>query len=343
MLTGWTKPFKIDRLLSTEERQAALPHHRQPGVRPDPYDGLIHFNSTYADFIDRSFRLRGMANTAFGLFGTALLLGILFYTVIFFFPKNYRDGVIDEAFLLISSGIMSVLILGSVYIFWRFHFRKDLFACTHYPIRFNRKTGNVHVFRHNGPGGVLTVPWGEAFWHVGRGYQQKFLCDVRGHVLEGDMVRDTFAVGHYFDDSRMSRIQSIWEFIRRYMEEGPETVAEHPLDRLIHESTKPTLKNCFIHVYASMGPNFIALRYFLFFLFFPSVWVLTLTRWLVLNSCKEPMWPPEVEMESRIEPGDPHRWEEPSYINEFANRPGVFERYEERMRQEERMRDRSSR
>ncbi|MEZ0470323.1 DUF6708 domain-containing protein [Luteimonas salinilitoris] len=156
------------------------------------------------------------------------------------------------------------------------------------------------------------------------------------------MVRDTFAVGHYFDDSRLNRIQSIWEFIRRYMEEGPETVAEHPLDRLIHESTKPTLKNCFIHVYASMGLNFIALRYFLFFLFYPSVGVLTLTRWLVLNSCKEPVWPPEVEAESQVEPDDPHRWEEPSYLSEFFDTcPGAFERHEERMREEERIRGRS--
>lgn len=333
MLTGWTKPFKVDRLLTTEEKLAALPRHRQLGVQPYTFSSLIHFNSTYADFVDRSFRLRGMANTAFGGWVALALLVFSIWFCAYMLFDLMRGNEIWANLVFLTIYIVAMPIF--YWFIWKKHLSKDLFAYTHYPIRFNRKTRKVHVFRDNSQGGVLTVPWDEVFWHIGRGYEQRFLCDVRGHVMEGDMVRDTFAVGHYFDDGRMDRIQSIWEFIRRYMDERPDAVAEHPLDRMIHESPKPTLKNCFIHAYTSMGPGFTSLRFVLFFLFYPIVGALTLTRWLVLKTCKEPVWPPEIEAESRIESGDPHRWEEPSYMAEFADRPGVMERHEERMRQEQ--------
>lgn len=332
MFTGWIKPFKLSRPVEREEYYAELPKQRQPGIIPDSYGSLIHINSTYADFIDRRDRLRGMASTTAGILGTLTMLGLWLFFVGFFFPSGYRDGVIDGMFLLVTSSMLSLVCFGGIGVFWYFQLRHDLFTYTHYPIRFNRKTRKVYVFRHNGPGGVLTVPWDEVFWHVGRGMQQKFLCDIRGHVLEGSRVKDTFAVGHYFDDNRMDRIQAMWEFIRRYMDEGLETVAEHPLDRQIDKSVTPSWTNCYIHAYAHMGPGFIALRFVLFPLFYPIVGLLTLVRWLTLNSCKTPVWPPEVEAECKVEPNDPHRWEEPSYQGEFANRPGSLERQIERMR-----------
>ncbi|MFQ3790054.1 DUF6708 domain-containing protein [Halomonas sp. A29] len=330
MLTGWTKPFKLDRPLEREERYAELPKQRQPGIIPDSFGSLISFNSTYAEFIDRRDRLRGMAYTTFGgLLALLIFLGGLFFVVYSIYDLLRGHEVVANG---VFAAVMSVLVFGFTWFAWRRHFSKDLFTYTHYPIRFNRKDRKVYVFRHNGPGGVLTVPWDEVFWHVGRGMEQKFLCDIRGHVLKGSRIKDTFAVGHYFDDSRMDRIQAMWEFIRRYMEEGPETVAEHPLDRQIDKSVTPSWTNCYIHAYAHMGPGFIALRFVLFPLFYTIVGLLTLGRWLTLNSCKTPVWPPEVEAECQVEPNDPHRWEEPSYQGEFANRPGSLERQLERMR-----------
>ncbi|WP_413615347.1 hypothetical protein MRB56_21375 [Halomonas cupida] len=332
MHTGWTTPFKLNRLLGREEHHAALPHHRQPGIIPDTYGSLIHFNSTYADFIDRRDRLRGMAETTVWFIGVVVCVvmvgGAVGYSMIDLFQG---DNILAN---IVFPLVVVLMVCGFLWFTWRRQFNKELFTYTHYPIRFNRKTRKVYVFRRNGPGGVLVVPWDEVFWHIGRGLQQNFLCDVRGHVMDGMRVKDTFAVGQYFDDSRIDRIQATWEFIRRYMEEGPETVAEHPLDRLIDKSVTPSWKNCYLWVGASMGPGFVALRYVLFPLFYPIVGLLTLGRWLTLNSCKDPVWPPEVEAECQVEPNDPNRWEEPSYLWEFANRPGVAERNEERMRQQ---------
>ncbi|QEM81716.1 DUF6708 domain-containing protein [Halomonas binhaiensis] len=332
MFTGWYVPFKLNRPLESAERHAALPFHPQPGVIPDTYGSLIHFNSTYTDFIDRKDRLRGMVSTTAGLVGiiVAIIMGAFSIGLFMVDLLQGNDVLINMAFSI----LFLLMVIGFIWFTWSRQLKKDMFTYTHYPIRFNRKTRKVYVFRHNGPNGVLTVPWDEVFWHIGRGMQQKYLCDVRGHVMDGVRVKDTFAVGQYFDDGQIGRIQATWEFIRRYMEEGPETVAEHPLDRLIDKSVTPSWTNCYLWVGASMGPSFVALRYVLFPLFYPIVGLLTLGRWLTLNSCKDPVWPPEVEAECQVEPNDPNRWEEPSYLWEFANRPGVVERNEERMRQQ---------
>lgn len=341
MLTGWTKPFKVDRLLETDERRAALPHQRQPGIRPDTFDSLIRFNSTYADFIDRKFPLRGMASTTFGIIGGSFLLlfGLVFIPY-FIWVDSYLSGEIGIFFAVISTVVVAAFCFGVPWVLWKLHLRHDFFSYTHYPVRFNRKARKVHVFRHNGPGGVLTVPWDEVFWHVGRGYQQKFLCDVRGHVLDGDMVRETFAVGRYTGAERIDRIQSLWEFICRYMEEGPETAVDHPLDRMIVLSVAPTWKNCYAHAFGSMGAGFVSLRYMLAPLFYPIVWSLTLVRWLVFKTCKRPVWPPEVEEESRIEPDDPHRWEEPSFFGEFVDAARLERLLEHERQQQAKVRER---
>lgn len=330
MLTGWWRPFKVDRPLTSEERLAALPRKPQAGIVPDNWGGVIHCNSTYVDFIDRAFRLRGMVNT------TALVLGIILLTCggiwsIFFveYPL-YHKGKDNLITFLISSVAFAFVTFGGAALLYYSGPKRDLFTYTHYPIRFNRKTRKVHVFRHNGPGGVLTVPWDEVFFHIGRGRFEKFLCDVRGHVLDGQRVKDTFAVGHYYDDSRINQIREEWEFIRRYMEDGPEAVAPHPLDRLVELSVKPTWTNAYIWVVASLGEGLLAMRYVLAPVVYPIYGLLTLVRYLTLKSCKEPVWPPEVLAESAIEPDDPNQWEEPEFINAFTNRPEVLKHLQAR-------------
>lgn len=85
MFTGWIKPFKLSRPVEREEYYAELPKQRQPGIIPDSYGSLIHINSTYADFIDRRDRLRGMASTTAGILGTLTMLGLWLFFVGFFF------------------------------------------------------------------------------------------------------------------------------------------------------------------------------------------------------------------------------------------------------------------
>ncbi|PNR54664.1 hypothetical protein LA07_16365, partial [Xanthomonas oryzae pv. oryzae] len=79
-------------------------------------------------------------------------------------------------------------------------------------MRFNRKTRKIYVFREKRDGGLLIVPWDEVFFHIGRGTDMKFLRDIRGEILDGDIVKDTFALGHCAE--RDEPVKEMWEFIR---------------------------------------------------------------------------------------------------------------------------------
>lgn len=342
MLTGWAKPFKINRMITQKESVAKLSRQRQMRGSPKLQHSLIHFNSTYADFIGRDYRFRGMSGTLVALIISVPVILFLAFLVVGMFPESYLSGEEDFTTFIISEVVFVAILLGVCYMLWRLIFRHEFFAYTYYPIRFNRKTRMVHVFRHPRFGGVLSVPWDDVFWHVGRGYVQKYLCDVRGHLMDGHEVVDTFAVGYCYGDDRMEEILSLWEFIYRYMEEGPEMVADHPMERLIHDSPRPTWKNCYSFAFMSMGMTFITLRYLLAPLFYPLVLSLASMRWLVFKTCKPPVWPHEIAAESYIEPNDPHRWEEPGFIWEFGDRPEFVAYMDEQARLKERGKGRST-
>ncbi|RBF83378.1 DUF6708 domain-containing protein, partial [Xanthomonas oryzae] len=177
----------------------------------------------------------------------------------------------------------------------------------------------IYVFREKRDGGLLIVPWEEVFFHIGRGTDMKFLRDIRGEILDGEIVKDTFALGHCAE--RDEPVKEMWEFIRRYMEEGPEAVAEHPLDKYVELSVAPTWKNCLISAVGFTN----ATTPFKRVLLFPFIGTFTVVRWLVFKSCKQPVFPPEVEAECQVEPNDPHIWPIPNSIGEFVTTvPGLM-------------------
>src|SRR5690606_2804043 len=108
-------------------------------------------------------------------------------------------------------------------------FRLEAFRWTHYPIRLNRKTRQMHAFRQDGS--VLTVAWDDLFLHTGRSHPPLAgeELDVRAHVLDadGETVRETVTLGYVYLGGPRAEMQ-LWEYLRRYMEEpeGPRDCAE---------------------------------------------------------------------------------------------------------------------
>jgi hypothetical protein len=280
---------------------------------------LVQLNSTYIDWIDRRFLFRGsfgiLLATVIGVgMATFYLCGLLPWTLRLLIDKDPDSSLVLFPILLTA---------GIIFPVFKFVLLKEYFTYTHYPIRFNRKTRMVHVFRHNGPGGVLSVPWDTVFFHIGEGTTRKDLIDIRGEVLEGDIVKDTFALGHAVPKHRQRSLLEMWEFIRRYMEEGPEAVAPHPLDRYVELSVAPSWKNCFLvmrNYYAEGLPQPFQTWVM------PFVLLYTLTRWVVLHTCRKPVFPPAIEATCQVEPNDPHVWPIPKSSGEFAATvPGLFE------------------
>src|SRR5699024_8301322 len=103
---------------------------------------------------------------------------------------------------------------------WFVVLRKDFFNHTYYPIRFNRKTRMVYVYREERDGGILRLPWNEGFYHIGHGLADKDIIDLRCHVMDGETVKDTFAIGLPFHTKTEDRIRGLWEQIRTYMDDG---------------------------------------------------------------------------------------------------------------------------
>jgi hypothetical protein len=91
----------------------------------------------------------------------------------------------------------------------------ESFAFTHYPIRFNRKTRMVHLFRTNGT--VVSVPWDRVFFTMGHMTQWNE-WEVRGHVLkpDNDTIQETFALS-FSTLSAMDADPACTEFSRTIM------------------------------------------------------------------------------------------------------------------------------
>lgn len=315
MESGFFVPFKTPKKYSYYERRYyGLP--RDPkllaGTEPDDRSSLIGFNSTYIEMIDRWYSIRGGVQTILGVlisivFYAAILSVIWILIVDLFCEKNYLvDVVALILFSLMSWGMMRMIkrTLG-----------REFFSYSYFPIRFNRQTRMIHVFRHNGRNGVLSVPWDQVYFHIGKGEVNRDLTDIRGHVMDGDNVIDTFAVGHFFGRDEQP-VRQIWKFIVVYMEQGPQAL---PKDMVIGTSTSRSWTNCFLW----------AKSYCDIFLPIPLVnWVatalVTCMRWLVMQSCKDPVWPAEIEATSAIEPNDPYQWAEPRFTGEFAKDDKVW-------------------
>src|SRR5699024_1968925 len=152
--------------------------------------------------------------------------------------------------------------------------------------------------------------WNEGFYHIGHGLADKDIIDLRCHVMDGETVKDTFAIGLPFHTKTEDRIRGLWEQIRTYMDDG----AKAAKPEFIYLSMKPTWKNVYIRV----GGLFHAHNIFLHIIFAPLMYPIMVTRWLVMKSCKPPVWPEDVEKDCSVASDDPHVLPQPEVNMEFA-------------------------
>ncbi len=175
---------------------------------------------------------------------------------------------------------------------WLAHF--ECFRHTHYPIRFNRKTRKVHVFRTDGT--VLTADWDKLFFCLGRCYQPRNWT-IQGHVLAKDnqTVVETFSLPEWgVGDHDRELLKHVWEYVRRYMEEGPEPLIEQtPVVLPIADRREGFLFGW--HRTHAIGGLFL-LPVYLFF--YPG-------RWIAMHTSKIPQWPADVEQQCRVAADDP--------------------------------------
>jgi hypothetical protein len=291
---GMVAGYKVNRELNDTEKQHRF-NIKVPASTHPHYDlSLIKFNSMFVECVDKWYAMRGWVAMGGGaiaaLMGVIVVLGIQMVID----PKGYF-----LASLLLLLGALGVF-TGGLYLFTR-----DAFTYTHYPIRFNRQNRQVYVFRRDGT--VLKVGWDNVLWTIyGHNIGTRDLFMV-GHVMADDKrtIKETFALSTT-DAGKPGEqnLKSLFEFFRRYMEEGPGPVLEAlkptPLIMLPGiDKEKETWRFGWEVLTLSLN-GMLLLQILMQVLFFP----MSLFRWIVMRTSKIPQWPQWVEDECRIEPND---------------------------------------
>lgn len=313
-LSGLTTPFPVNRPLTDTEQRDQLKQRERLNGRPRPHLRVIKMNSTYLECVDSWFSQRGLA-TAIStglLLLCAPLVALLSLVLLEGFgvlrSEEKQEGLLTGAFF--GTLLLVPVVWGLVWLL-----RKDSFTCTHYPLRFHRTSRLVYVFRPNGT--VLTVPWDDLFVTLGYDLSNgSTYGEVRAHVLAADNVTvlETFGLSHSTLKSRTDPVlrrgeavhpESIyvqWEFLRRYMEDGPHAVLDEvqecfPVDR---DRESPALSFKFVSEAWSGGNAFLRV------VTFPFWSVGSVFRMIAMRTSKVPQWPSEVDAACVIDDGDPY-------------------------------------
>ena len=309
--TGLIGAYPKQRPLTEQERNHQLKQKQRLNVEPHYQLSVIKMNSTFLDTVDKWFAWKGLISAV-----SLSVICIFFYGMIAvgfcFGPIPWQEMTSDEK---LEQGIFSLFIVAislPLICFGIWLLKKDSFAYTHYPIRFNFKAKMVYVFRTDGS--VLSVPWGQIFFTLGH-LQQWNEWEVRGHVLEPDnvTVRETFALSYIgtlspkdiapgsTQFSSEDFVRAHWEFIRRYMEDGPQSISEQvqfcmPVD-MKRESLRVSLQRTFANI---AGAPLV-----IYWLLFPFCAVVSVFRMVAVQTSKNPVWPEDVEANCIIDDGDP--------------------------------------
>lgn len=292
---GLFKPYPANRLLTDAERERRLLQRQRLEVEPAYQLSVIRMNSTFMELVDKHFAWKGFLTTvALGFFS---IIGGFWLAMALYSLTTPGRMETDWPWLLLMFGVAS-----PVFFLFFWVFKQDNFRFTHYPIRLNRKTRMVHVFRINGT--VLSVPWDEVFFCIAALPQRNW--EIQGHVLDKDgvTVKETFAF-MLNGTGEMDRdlLVHYWEFVRRYMEEGPSSIAEYVKHCLPIADKKEGFIFAFQRMHFDVGSVSILLQIpvlLIYLAIYPG-------RWLAMHTCKIPVWPDEIERVCPIEANDPYR------------------------------------
>ena len=309
---GLIGSYQKQRPLTELERSQRLDQKRRLNVQPHYQLSVIRMNSSYLESVDKWYAWKGLLTAV----GSAIAC-IFFYGV--FSVGFASDGTpwgkmtTDERYEQVFFTL--VIILLSLPLIWLgiWLIRKECFAYTHYPIRLNRKSKTVHFFQTDGT--ILSTPWDQVFFTLGH-LAQWNEWEVRGHILASDRVTvsETFALSYVgslnaadtapeaTQYSSEDFVRAHWEFVRRYMEEGPQAISEQVQFCMPIDGRRESIRVGIERVFA----NFANAPFLIYWMMFPFCLAVSFFRVIAMRSSKIPQWPEHVEEDCAIESGDPY-------------------------------------
>ncbi|WP_223463007.1 DUF6708 domain-containing protein [Pseudomonas sp. A-R-26] len=276
-------------------------------------ESLYNYNPTYIDVRTPNDEKRGLITLIVGGVGAGLLW--MFFLAFYFLATYYYNehkgsestplSIID----FISLHIIPLIPITSLYLYIKYVFRYlrlEAFTARRLIVRFNRITRKIYLLRPKHLGGIVALDWDTA--EVCINPKMSELDGTGGFVMLGwdketHSVRD--ADGHLKDDFEItfvgkptrnaSELLAFWEYIRRYMEEGPEAAPKPK--KLIGKFPWPW--RSFMAVW-QLDSRFVKIPQLWIFvpiygLLLPLILVHACGHWVSLLLCYEPRFPRSIE------------------------------------------------
>ncbi|WP_256258026.1 DUF6708 domain-containing protein [Burkholderia ubonensis] len=249
---------------------------------PCALGSVVALNENYIDVVDWAYQKVGPPE---------IIWVVVFFLQAGFLAYLYVDTIFGPSNqnALFYNSFATVAFLPGVIWFSRILYN-TFTGCTHYPVRLDRKNQMVHVFRHNGEDGVSSYRWRDiTFGMIGGGaLQRSFVKGVMaGYVRRPDGSYDYFRLGVMWPTEEGMRGQ--WEYFRRYMEEGPDSLPEPEILLPIEgkrESFRMGAQLCWFLAGPMLGPAI-----FLAPLTVPG----SLLRWFIMHVTRRlPRWPQHI-------------------------------------------------
>lgn len=300
---GLIKKFPVNRPLSARDRKYHLDQSRKLDVEPYPDLMVVRMNSTYLEVVDKFFQGKGFLS----LFVAAALVIFIWVSVVALsIMGEVADGSSDEAGAAIV-GVLAIAICLLAITGFLYFSRGEWRGYTYYPIRLNHKTQMVHVFRTDGT--VLSIPWADLYFTLDYDFSYFRFWEIHAHVLAEDRetVLETFVLGtsESVDPGGLALLHAHWEFFRRYMSEGPESVARYVNSAMPVEGKRESFRSGYEVIMANYRhPN--PVTKVTTALLWPILFLQSLIRWVVMRTCKIPRWPEHIEAMNMVAPGDPY-------------------------------------
>jgi hypothetical protein len=309
---GLVGTYPNQRPLTDLERSRWLDQKRRLNVEPHYQLSVIRMNSKYLESVDKWYAWKGVL-TAVG----SAIASIFFYGI--FAVGFASDGIAwnemtgDAQFeQVLFSSVIALLSLPLIWLgVWLV--KKESFAYTHYPIRFDRQSKMVHIFRTDGA--TSSAPWDQVFFTLGH-LAQWNEWEIRGHILDSDQVtvRETFVLSYVGSLSAADAaigttkyssqdfVRGHWEFVRRFMEDGPESVSSQVQFCMPVDGRRESIRVSIERVFA----NFSNAPILFYWIIFPFCLIISMFRVIAMRTSKIPQWPEDVEKCCVVEPGDPY-------------------------------------
>ncbi|MEG5842107.1 DUF6708 domain-containing protein [Enterobacter mori] len=260
-------------------------------------DSVIRINSTCLELVDRLYFSRG-SGTLIASFFFSLFFGVCFLWLVF---KAFFLGQGENTPWGVLSIIWIIFVLPLSWLSYKF-LVLEVFNYTHYPIRFNRKNKTVYLFRNGKP--VLVVPWHDLeFVRISNGGKPESWS-----IVGCTLADDGETVIHYIplpvsNNWGPEYLEVYWEYIRCYMEED-DCVADLA-DIVTYCLPVEKQKEGWFFGLLYISKMTSRLGWLVNLPLFPFVFFVSITRWLVMLTCRIPVWPPEVEEACRPDENDP--------------------------------------